>query len=239
MTSALIFAGGSGNRMNSRSRPKQFLQLYGKEIIIHTLENFQGHQAIDNMVVVCKKDWIGFLERLLAKYAIDKAKWIVPGGETGQESIFNGLKCLAENNDDNKSIVLVHDGVRPFINEETIDQCIKTVREKGSAITVTPAIETICQQDGGTIVEITDRSKCFLAKAPQCFFLEDIYANHLKAREEGKDNFIDSASLMHHYGTTLHTVEGNTDNIKITTPADFYTFRALYDARENQQIFGI
>ncbi|MCM1234934.1 MAG: 2-C-methyl-D-erythritol 4-phosphate cytidylyltransferase [Ruminococcus flavefaciens] len=239
MTSALIFAGGSGNRMNSRSRPKQFLQLYGKEIIIHTLENFQGHQAIDNMVVVCKKDWIGFLERLLAKYAIDKAKWIVPGGETGQESIFNGLKCLAENNGDEKSIVLVHDGVRPFINAETIDLCIETVREKGSAITVTPAIETICQQDSGTISSITERSKCFLAKAPQCFFLEEIYANHLKAREEGRNDFIDSASLMHCYGTALYTVEGNTDNIKITTPADFYTFRALYDVRENQQIFGI
>ena len=239
MISALIFAGGSGNRMNSRSKPKQFLQLYGKEIIIHTLENFQSHQVIDNMVVVCKTDWIGFLKKLLSKYSIDKARWIVPGGETGQESIFNGLKCLAENNDDDKSIVLVHDGVRPFINAETIDLCIETVREKGSAITVVPAIETICQQDGGKIIEITDRSKCFMAKAPQCFFLKNIYESHLKAREDGKNDFIDSASLMHHYGTALYTVAGNADNIKITTPADFYTFRALYDVRENQQIFGL
>ena len=239
MTSTLIFAGGSGNRMNSRSKPKQFLQLYGKEIIIHTLENFQSHPSIDNIVVVCKEDWIEFLKKLLAKYSIDKVSWIVSGGETGQESIFNGLKCLHENNDDKKSIVLIHDGVRPFINAETIDRCIETVREKGSAITVTPAIETICQQDGGMITGITDRSKCFLAKAPQCFFLEDIYANHLKAKDEGRSDFIDSASLMHHYGTALHTVEGNADNIKITTPADFYTFRALYDVRENQQIFGI
>lgn len=239
MTSALIFAGGSGNRMNSRSKPKQFLQLYGKEIIIHTLENFQSHPSIDNVVVVCKEDWICFLEKLLAKYSIDKAKWIVPGGETGQESIFNGLKCLHENNDDEKSIVLIHDGVRPFINADVIDRCIETVREKGSAITVAPAIETICQQDSGTISGITDRSKCFLAKAPQCFFLEEIYANHLKARDEGRKDFIDSASLMHHYGSPLYTVSGNADNIKITTPADFYTFRALYDVRENQQIFGI
>lgn len=239
MTSTLIFAGGAGNRMNSRSKPKQFLQLYGKEIIIHTLENFQNHREIDSIAVVCKEEWMDYLKKLLGKYSIDKVKWIVPGGESGQDSIFNGLECLHKNNDDEKSVVLIHDGVRPFINDEVISECIRTVREKGSAITVVPAIETICQQENGTISNITDRSKCFLAKAPQCFFLEEIYANHLKARADGRTDFIDSASLMNYYGKELFTVQGNFDNIKITTPADFYTFRALYDVRENQQIFGI
>ena len=133
MTNALIFAGGSGTRMNSKSRPKQFLQFYGKELIIHTLENFQNHPEIDNIVVVCIADWIPYLEKLLLKYGIDKVKAVVSGGVTGQESIFKGLKAIKTFDKDEKSIVLIHDGVRPFINEDVILQLklsslLKTVR---------------------------------------------------------------------------------------------------------------
>lgn len=129
--------------------------------------------------------------------------------------------------------------MRPFINEDVISECIKTVKEKGSAITVVPAIETIVTLDDGKIQSITDRSKCFYARAPQCFVLKDILAAHEKACVEGNTNMIDSASLMKFYGHELYTVKGNVDNIKITTPADFYTFKALYEVRENQQIFGM
>ncbi len=238
MNYALIFAGGSGLRMNSRSRPKQFLQFYGKELIIHTLENFQNHPEIDGIAVVCIESWISYLQKLLSKYGIDKVKKIVPGGETGQESIYNGLKAIQSFSDED-SVVLIHDGVRPFINEDVISECIKTVKEKGSAVTVVPAIETIVTLDGEKIQSITDRSKCFLARAPQCFVLKDILFAHEKARADGNTNMIDSASLMKFYGHELYTVKGNVDNIKITTPADFYTFKALYEVRENQQIFGL
>lgn len=238
MNFSLIFAGGSGTRMNSRSRPKQFLQFYGKELIIYTLENFQNHPEIDGIVVVCISDWIDYLKKLLEKYGIDKVKKIVPGGSTGQESIYNGL-CEIKEFSKPKDIVLVHDGVRPFVNESLISECIKTVKEKGSAITVTPAIETIVTLDCEKIQTITDRSKCFHAKAPQCFFVDELFATHEKARTEGNINMIDSASLMKYYGHELYTVKGNFDNIKITTPADFYTFKALYEVRENQQIFGL
>ncbi len=238
MTYALIFAGGSGTRMNSRSRPKQFLQFYGKELIIYTLENFQNHPEVGGIVVVCIQDWIPYLKKLLEKYGIDKVKKIVPGGVTGQESIYNGLSAIKEFSKP-KDIVLVHDGVRPFVNESLISECIKCVKEHGSAITVTPAIETIVTLDNGKIQTITDRSKCFHAKAPQCFYVDELFAAHEKARTEGNTNMIDSASLMKIYGHELYTVKGNFDNIKITTPADFYTFKALYEVRENQQIFGL
>lgn len=238
MTNALIFAGGSGSRMNSRSRPKQFLQLMGKELIIHTLENFQNHPEVDNIVVVCKEDWIDFLNNLLKKYCIDKVCSVVPGGATGQESIYKGL-CELQNRFHSDSIVMVHDGVRPFINEELISACIKSVKENGSAITVVPAIETIVTLDSEEITSITDRSKCYHAKAPQCFYLGDLLDAHKKAIADGNLNMIDSASLMKFYGYSLHSVFGNFDNIKITTPADFYTFKALYEVRENQQIFGL
>jgi len=238
MNNVLIFAGGSGTRMNCKSKPKQFLRLYGKEIIIHTLENFQHHSEVDNIVIACIKEWIPFLEKLLAKFEIDKVRAVVSGGATGQASIYNGLKAVAQFAPAD-SVVLVHDGVRPFVNDELISDCIKSTKEHGSAITVTPAIETIVSLDGNRINAITDRSKCFHAKAPQCFKLGELLAAHEKAIHDGNTNMIDSASLMHHYGHELYTVLGTADNIKITTPADFYTFRALYDVRENQQIFGI
>ena len=238
MNNVLIFAGGSGTRMNSKGRPKQFLQFYGKELIIHTLENFQNHKEIDNIVVVCIKEWIPYLEKILVKFGIDKVKKIVPGGETGQESIFKGLCAIKEFADD-KDIVLVHDGVRPFINEDVISSCIESVKQHGSAITVVPAIETIVTQEDGKINSITDRSKCYHARAPQCFYIGDLLAAHLQARKDNNLNMIDSASLMKFYGHELYTVLGNFDNIKITTPADFYTFKALYEVRENSQIFGM
>lgn len=238
MNNVLIFAGGSGSRMNSKSKPKQFLRLYGKEIIIHTLENFQYHHEIDNIVIACLEPWIPALKKLLDKYELDKVKAVVPGGKTGQESIYNGLRAIHEFAPDD-SIVLIHDGVRPLVNDELISACINSVKVHGSAITVTPAIETIVTTDGNRIQTITDRSKCYHAKAPQCFYLGDILKAHEQAIKDGKFNMIDSASLMRYYGNELYTVLGTFDNIKITTPADFYTFRALYDVRENQQIFGI
>lgn len=238
MNNVLIFAGGSGTRMNSRGKPKQFLQFYGKELIIHTLENFQNHSEIDSIVVVCIKEWIPTLNKLLKKYQIDKVRKVVPGGDSGQESIYNGVCAIKEfaSNDD---VVLVHDGVRPFINEDVISACIKSVKENGSAITVVPAIETIVTQENGKIASVTDRSKCFHARAPQCFKLGEFYAVHVQARKDGNINMIDSASLMKFYGHELYSVPGNVDNIKITTPADFYTFKALYEVRENSQIFGL
>lgn len=238
MNNVLIFAGGSGSRMNSRSRPKQFLQFYGKELIIHTLENFQNHSEIDGIVVVCIADWIPYLNKLLEKYQVDKVRAVVSGGANGQESIYNGLCAIREFSPDD-SIVIVHDGVRPFVNETLISECIKSVREHGNAITVTPAIETIVTEENGKITSINDRSKCYHAKAPQCFLLGELFSAHEKARADGNTNMIDSASLMKFYGHELYTVLGNFDNIKITTPADFYTFKALYEVREQQQIFGL
>ena len=237
-TIALIFAGGSGSRMNSHARPKQFLQFYGKELIIHTVENFQNHPDIDGIVIACIEDWIPYLQKLLVKYEIDKVRAVVAGGETGQESIYKGL-CAIHEYAPADSVVLVHDGVRPFVNEQLISDCIRCVNEHGSAITVTPAIETIVTTTNGKITSITDRSKCYHAKAPQCFILGELFEAHKKAIADHNLNMIDSASLMKHYGHELYTVQGNFDNIKITTPAYFYTFKALYEVREQQQIFGL
>ena len=239
MNIAIIFAGGTGQRMNTASKPKQFLELHGKPIIIYTLEHFQSHHLIDGIVLVCLESWIPYCKELLEKYYINKVSNIVPGGGNGQESIFNGLRAAASLYPMD-SIVLIHDGVRPLINEQVITDDIACVQENGSAITVSPAIETIVRkQKDGHVGDIFDRSSCEMAKAPQCFYLKDIYDAHLKAIKEGKHDFIDSASIMQYYGHELSTVVGPAENIKITTPSDFYIFRAIIDARENMQIMGL
>ncbi len=239
MNVAVIFAGGAGQRMNTRTKPKQFLELHGKPILIYTLELFQQAPSIDGIIVVMLENWIEYSSELIDKYQIKKVKAIVPGGKTGQESIFLGIE-KAHELFEGDSVVLIHDGVRPLVEVETIEKCIECVKEHGSAITVSQAIETVAlMTENGEVGEILPRKKCQIAKAPQCFILDRIYNNHLKAKAEGKFDFIDSASLMQHYGEKLFTVEGPSENIKITTPGDFYIFRAIVDAKENSQIFGL
>ena len=235
---AIIFAGGTGRRMNTRTKPKQFLELHNKPILVYTLEVFNRHPDIDGIILVILESWIGYCEELVDKFRLNKVKAIVAGGETALQSQRNGLNKAAELFGSD-AVVLIHDGVRPLVDEETISRNIASVKEHGTAITVTPAIETITiKTDTGVIEQIIERSRVQLARAPQSFYLGDILAAHKRAEEEKMD-FIDSASMMQHYGHALYPVEGSPENIKITTPNDFYTFRALVEARENSQIFGI
>ena len=225
MNIALIFAGGTGQRMNTRTKPKQFLELNGKPIIVHTIGKFEDHPAIDAVAVVCVEDWIPYMNGLVEKYQMRKVRWVIPGGATGQQSIRNGLYALWEDETvPRDSLVLIHDGVRPLIDGDTITRNVEPV---------------INVAEGERVSRILDRSICKLARAPQTFRLEDIVGAHRRATAEGLENMIDSAMLMTHYGFTLHTVEGPVENIKITTPSDFYIFRAIYEAQENSQIWGL
>lgn len=239
MNYAVIFAGGTGTRMNTKTCPKQFLKLHGKEIIVYTLEHFENHPEIDGISVVCIEGWIDYLKKLLEKYQFKKVKWITPGGATGQESIYNGLNAMRGAIPDD-SIVLIHDGVRPLIDKELISENIKTVKEKGCAVTVVPAIETVMMVDeNNQIVQSVDRQKCRVVRAPQSFVYRDLLAAHDKARKAGINNIIDSATMMSAEGTTLYPVTCKPENIKITTPSDYYTFRAIVEAEENSQILGL
>lgn len=238
MNVAVIFAGGTGQRMNTKTRPKQFLELHGKPILVYTIEIFNNHPEIDGIVLVVLEEWIEYCKELIAKYRLTKVKTIVPGGNTALESQRNGL-LETEKLFVSDSIVLIHDGVRPLVDDITISRNIASVKERGATITVTPAVETIAvKTDTGEVGQIIERSKVEMAKAPQSFYLKDILQAHRDAERDGM-SFIDSATLMQYYGYTLYTVEGTPENIKITTPNDFYTFRALVDARENSQIFGV
>ena len=239
MNIGVIFAGGSGRRMNTKSRPKQFLEYNGKPIIVYTLELFDNHPMIDGIVVVCIEDWIPFLEKQLKKFEINKVVKIVKGGNSGQESIYNGLLAAEEYTKDvSDTVVLIHDGVRPLITEETITDNINTVKEKGNCITCIPATETfIVKQEDGSL-EIPTRDNSLIARAPQSFYLSDIIGAHRQAQKEGRTDFIDSCTMMSYYGHKMNTIIGPMENIKITTPTDYFIFKAMVEVHENQQIFG-
>lgn len=240
MNIAVIFAGGVGSRMHSKDRPKQFLEIHGKPIIIHTLEVFERHPDIDAIVIACVENGIPHLEDLLKKYNLKKVRRIVPGGASGQESIYNGL-CAAEDvANGEKSIVLIHDGVRPLIYEKTVTDNLQCVRSHGSCITSVSVKETVLlvEDNSNAVAGVPSRKNSRLARAPQSFWLEDILGLHRMARQDNLFDFVDSCTMMQHYGKSLHLIEGPQENIKITTPDDFYTMRALLDAKENAQIYG-
>ena len=236
MNIALIFAGGSGQRMNADSLPKQFLVINGKPILIHTLEKFDKHPEIDSIVISCKEDWIDRLQKMVRQFSINKISSIVPGGKTGQESIRNGL-LKASSLFSGDSIVLIHDGVRPLIDSKTISANIESVKKYGSAVTVTPAMETIgVIDDDQKIREIIKRQQVMLCRAPQSFYLHDVVDVHLKAIENGINDVTDTATLMKNYGWQLNMIEGPMDNIKITTQRDFYALKSLFDLHEYCQL---
>lgn len=241
MNYALIFAGGVGRRMNSKALPKQFLQINSKPVIIHTIEKFDTHPEIDAVCVVCVSDWLEYMRKLIEKYNIKKVNWLIPGGKTALDSQYSGLKAIKETTGVSKGdIVLIHDGVRPMIEEKLISDCIDSVRKYGSGVCVAPATETIvCTDESGFIRSTVLRSECMLARAPQAFFLDDILSVHEQAIAENNHEHVDSTTMMLAYDRSVRVVQGPSENLKVTTPSDFYICKALLDAKESSQLFGL
>ena len=239
MNVALVFAGGSGQRMKNSAKPKQFLELYGKPIIIYTLEVFERHPEIDVVVIPCIAGWENYLQRLLDKFGIKTVKKILTGGKDTQESKMIALRYLQTicKEDD---IVLLHDAVRPLVTEKLITDNLAAVREYGNGITCVPFTETaIVSDDGKQIDRTIIRNTMYVAKAPQSFYFKDVLYAHEKGENMPYTITIDTCSLMTELGVKLHMVPCETTNIKITTPEDFFLFKALVDLRENQEIFGL
>ena len=236
---AVIFAGGTGQRFGS-DVPKQFMKVQGREIIVHTLEKFDVNEKIDEIIVCCIEEWIPYLNKLVSRYDLEKVVSIIPGGDTGQDTIFRGLQ-EAKNRYDN-AVVLIHDGVRPLITEETIDKCVDSVEKYGSAITVTPAFETpVISYDGDTVDEMPLRKYVYTAQAPQAFYLEDIYKAHIVERNINPkyEGIVDSCALLFKNGIKCHLIEGNRGNVKVTTPEDFITLLGNAQAEDFKQLIKL
>ncbi len=240
MNIAIIFAGGSGVRMGV-GVPKQFLEIEGKPILIHTLSLFEEHHEIDKIYLAVLDEYIPYVWALATEYKISKLAGVVCGGTTAQDSIYRALKKAEEENMED-SVVLIHDGVRPFVGYDVISKNIEAVKKYGSAITSNLCYETVLiSKDGGqTVNDLPYRKECYNAQAPQSFFLKEIIKAHDTIRETNPtyEDVVDSCTIMKSIGKSTHLIEGNRGNIKVTTPVDVYMFRALLKYRENEQAFG-
>lgn len=240
MNIAAIFAGGRGVRMGS-GIPKQFLEINGEPVLVHTLELFQEHDMIDKIYVSVLKEYIEKTRRLVKRFQLDKVVSIIPGGETAQDTIYQLLKEVERENGDD-SIVLIHDGVRPFVSYDTIKNNIESVKEHGNAITTTSCFETILlSEDSVNVDKVPYRKNTYAAQAPQSFYLKDIIAAHDEIRKinPSYEDMVDACTIMTTLGKEVHMIPGNRGNIKVTTPEDVYMFRALLNYKENEQTFGI
>ena len=167
------------------------------------------------------------MHSLVERYALDKVKFIVPGAKTGQQSIYNGL-CALQKTASPRDIVLINDGVRPFVSQEIITRCIECTEQYGSAITAAPVPDTIgIVEDTREISGIPDRKKCYALKAPQGFRLGDIIDAHNKAIRENNYRFTNSAELFRNYGGRIYAVIDEGVNFKITSPADLELMRLI------------
>lgn len=237
----IIFAGGVGKRMGDTQIPKQFISINDKPIMIHTLDYFQDNDEIDEIYIACVKEWIPHLKKLLQNFNINKVIEVVEGGNTAQDSIYNALLAARKNNGDD-SIVLIHDGVRPFIAKHLISDIIKCTNEKGNAITCTACFETIIVcEEFDKVEHVPLRKNTYAAQAPQAFHLGDIIDVHNQIRESNPayDQMVDACTMYRKLGKDVHMVRGNIGNIKITKPEDVYILEALMKFRKDEEIMGL
>lgn len=206
----IIVAGGSGQRMGT-DLPKQFLELCGKPILMHTLQRFIDFDPQSELILVLPEAQQQLWQALCIKYSFTVPHHVVSGGQTRFHSVKNGLKLVSQD-----SLVMIHDGVRPLVSEQTLNRCCQMALEKGNAIPVLPVNESLRMIQGQENVAV-DRSRYFSVQTPQTFISGQI----LKSFEQPYDPvFTDDASVAERAGFIIHMVEGNTANIKITTPTD-------------------
>jgi len=229
MNIGLLIAGGSGNRMG-QDIPKQFMHVDGAPIIIWTLKAFEQHPDIEAIAVVCLRGWETVLQSYANQFCIKKLKWIFPGGDTGFESIHNGIYGLKEAGCDDEDMVLIHDGVRPLLSQEIISSNIAICKAYGYAITGIQCREAILEShDGFTTKTSIPRDTLIRTQTPQTFRLGNIITAHEHAKVKGITNTVSSCTLIAELeeDIEMHIVPGSEKNIKITTVEDLEMIKAL------------
>lgn len=232
MNIALVIAGGSGSRMN-QDIPKQFINVYDKPVIIYTLEKFQKHPDIDVIAVVCLDGWHEILKAYAKQFKIEKLKYVIMGGQNGQESIRNGVFELEKyyKSDD---IVLVHDAIRPMVSLEIISDCIAKTRKFGSAVVSINCAEAMLKTENHmSSKEVVPRDKLIRTQTPQGFKLGNLSNVHKKAIEVGIENSVASCTLMIELGEEIYFSAGSEKNIKLTTTDDIEIFKSLLQSKKD------
>lgn len=230
---AIIIAGGSGKRMG-QDIPKQFINVGEKPIIVYTLEAFQKHPSIDNIIVVCIDGWHDILSAYAKQFNITKLCSIVSGGNCGQESIKNGLDEAARLFDKD-DMVLIHDAIRPMVSNDIISDNIAKCKLYGNATVVAPCTTVVLEKTDETFSEkVINRDNLLLTQTPQAFILSDILSAHKEAKEKGITDSVASCSLYIELGRKVFYSVGDETNIKLTRPGDIQIFKALLSTQKSE-----
>lgn len=227
MNIAIIIAGGSGQRVG-QDIPKQFINVYDKPILIYTLEGFQKHPQIDEIGLVCLEGWHDVARAYAKQFNIDKLKWIIPGGETAQESIREGVYCLEGKCQDDDTII-IHDGIRPLVEDSVLSDVIMKCEKYGNAVTALPYNEQIfVADDERSTVKYIPRETLRRVSTPQAYKYGRLNQAYHEAYER-KIGIYGSAytnTMMVELGERLYFANGSDKNIKITTKDDLELFKA-------------
>lgn len=230
MNVALLTAAGSGTRMHL-DIPKQFIHVDDKPVIIYTMEAFQNHPGIDAIIVVTLESWSSVLWAYAKQFGITKLKWVVPGGNSGQDSIRKGLEVLKRELSD-EDVVLVHDGNRPLVTSQIISDSFATFYKYGSAVAAIPCTEVVFESDDGISSKVsTERERLLRTQTPHTYRLGELYDAHLEAQKRGITGTAASCMLMKELGRMTYFSKGSEENLKITTPEDLKIFKALLRLR--------
>lgn len=226
MNIAIILAGGSGTRMGSDT-PKQFIDIYGKPLIIHTIEAFNRNKSIDYIAVICKKEFQDDFKIWVRQYGISKVKWIVDGGNSRQESVFKGIEALKDFCKDD-DILIIHDSARPLISQRIITENIEFTKKYKAVNTVIPSTDTIIKSlNGEEIEEVPKRKELYLVQTPQSFQYQLIRRAHKEALKNDIKEVTDDCQLVLNLGHKVHLVKGDRLNFKITTFEDLLILKSL------------
>lgn len=221
---AIIPAAGAGIRMGNK-KAKQFLELFGMPIVAVTLRVFETCPIIDGIILVVPEYDVDYcVADIVNRYELAKVEKVVPGGEKRQDSVRKGLEASAGKYD----LVLIHDGVRPFVSQGVIAKVVDSARTYGAASAGLPVKETIKEvSESGDVINTYDRKSIWSIQTPQAFYYEEIIKAHQKAVMEDWEDATDDCQLMEKMGVRVRVVEGSEENIKVTTPYDLYMARFI------------
>lgn len=226
MNIALLTAAGSGNRMHNNT-PKQFLSVHNKPIILYTMEAFERNPRIDAILVVTLDTWKDFVWTCARQHRITKLRWVVTGGTTGQKSIENGVRELAKACGPD-TVVMIHDGNRPLVSDDIIEDSLSVFKKYGSAVAAIPCAEAMFQSVNGSMSRVSiPREQLFRTQTPHTYTLKKLLWAHDEAKKQGIKNTVASCTLMQKLGETVYLSKGSEKNIKLTTLEDVDIFRAL------------
>ncbi len=232
MIYAVIAAGGIGSRMGNLEKPKQYLTLKEKPIIVHTVEKFYVNSAFKKVIILCPDQWVSYTKNILAKHLPENDRVLVlKGGSTRNETIMNAVRYIEETDGlDDETVIVTHDAVRPFVSARIIDENIDAAIEFGATDTVVPATDTIVESlDKETISSIPDRSKLYQGQTPQAFKAKKLKELYESLTEEEKNILTDACKIFSMKGYPVHLIQGEVHNIKITYPYDLRVAKSLLD----------